>query len=1113
VKALLPRGRFVENTRTHYVLAETKHFVRYMLLDKEGHALMNHTSIVSDVAAQPSGLASVLSLDEAYDKRLISFGQKTGTVYVTVRSTGYHFQNLHPKKGGLFGGSSGSSSGELARELTDQMQIEVVRPVEIEPRYKSIYFLGQRNTQRFNLTEGSGHFSVTLNDTSLASVQHSGGRDLVIVPKNQGVLEITVEDVEIPESVAVSATLLISDIWSLHLESEGYLIQQGDSLNMTVTAFDVAGSEFDADQYPKMDFALETEMTDVSGGGILAQKVRGELRVFKVTGVEPGNYVLTAYTQAHQADRAAGVSTTGRRITSDANKIEVFSILRLHPGTLLLTPNMRYTLSTTGGPSRGSYGSSIEGSQVEVSFQIADPSVASIDQVKEITAKQVGDTSLSYSITQTKQSRDGRIFKSTVSRKTVPIRVRLVSYIEIPANQQRIVYTGSMLKQLAVLKYKNETGDERFSHGVAPISWDWNCSNPDILRPHFPSEEEGSQQHHFYTKVIRDNDRNSNNAVFSTAFNSSSIHARAVTAGEAVLQVRMAIEYPEAYKYKTNWFDTKRLVKVQDRLSVAVPEFMTDADKSTHLFLLPPHSRSKIITNRQAHLRLGYSMQSIYDTTTQKYKLQESRSPIISLESDQAIRTHDKYGKVTVIAEEPQAFSDQVVMLNIFITDIYTLSAHNFNEALSLPLGGSITIPLKFYNEHAHLFATNIEGIHVGTELSHPSVVSAELDAFNSTVTLRSVGSGECNVVLYLVNNPAIFDVLRVKVATLVQPSAPVYVHVGGEIAFKVMKDGPEPVVREGITWSSDQPSVLDIDAARGTAKAKKEGKAEIRLSNSPNAVSIVHVSQVKHAELDSQSHGNLVLNVDDRNDLIRPRVKLFLSSQNVELLPITQYDGVTLIRQSVEMKCESDQPEHLETRAEVSEIEGYFCLVRFIGTSHRNYQDIKREAKITVTVAPATSQGQRVYQQEVLTFEIKLVSNLYVEDRHQRGAALGMHTRTRSVKVLSLADFTVNSTASTLQLEVMKQSDAFKPNQYNITLNVPRTVNQRFSTTLKLTNQATGAVTNLAVRFDPSDVREKPRAKTQESETGWAAAPSSSESRGQEPKFKTPKEERTVPG
>ena len=251
----------------------------------------------------------------------------------------------------------------------------------------------------------------------------------------------------------------------------------------------------------------------------------------------------------------------------------------------------------------------------------------------------------------------------------------------------------------------------------------------------------------------------------------------------------MAIEYPDQYQLAKNWFETKALLKVQDRLAISVPEFVPGSDTQTHLYLLPPNSLSKITTNKNTRLKLGYSMQSVYDYTTKQYEYQESKTPIISLINDEAIRTFDKYGKVTVIIEENQAFSDQVVMLNILITDIYTLAAHTFNEALSLPLGSSVSLPIKFYNEHAHLFANNIEGVHVGIELSHPRVVSASLDQFNSTLTLQSEGSGECNVVLYLISNPAIFDVFRVRVATIVQPSSPVYLHVGSEISFKIVSN------------------------------------------------------------------------------------------------------------------------------------------------------------------------------------------------------------------------------------------------------------------------------------------------------------------------------------
>jgi hypothetical protein len=61
--------------------------------------------------------------------------------------------------------------------------------------------------------------------------------------------------------------------------------------------------------------------------------------------------------------------------------------------------------------------------------------------------------------------------------------------------------------------------------------------------------------------VIRDN-LAMNNAVFATSFNSSSIHADALKAGEAVINIKMAIEYPPLYKKDKNWFDTKTLLKV-----------------------------------------------------------------------------------------------------------------------------------------------------------------------------------------------------------------------------------------------------------------------------------------------------------------------------------------------------------------------------------------------------------------------------------------------------------------------------------------------------------------------------------------------------------------------
>jgi hypothetical protein len=96
--------------------------------------------------------------------------------------------------------------------------------------------------------------------------------------------------------------------------------------------------------------------------------------------------------------------------------------------------------------------------------------------------------------------------------------------------------------------------------------------------------------------------------------------------------------------------------------------------------------------------------------------------------------------------------------------------------------------------------------------------------------------------------------------------------------------------------WGSSNPSVLDINQKSGEARAIHEGKADIMLSNSINAASIVYVSKVKMGEVDQRSRKNLVINTDDNEGEVRIRIKLYLQDSIQELTPTVQYDGVTLI-------------------------------------------------------------------------------------------------------------------------------------------------------------------------------------------------------------------------
>lgn len=262
--------------------------------------------------------------------------------------------------------------------------------------------------------------------------------------------------------------------------------------------------------------------------GLKSKTLDNDKRTFIVTGVEPGY---------HNVWVSAEQKSTKNSVTSRGSKIQVFSKVQMEPSYLLLTPNMRYTINIVGGP--------LDDSEISSFFEFKDKEIAKINEDLEITALNVGETTLIHKVRYSKNMQ-------VLSQTELKIRVQLVTSIEIPQKWSRAIYKDSLLKQIVVLKYQNEV----FSHGIAPISYDWSSNNEEILRP-YPSIKKNEDMHpHSYTKVIRDNWNRNENAKFVTQFNSSSIYVKAENQGEANLQVRMAIEYPKRYNNEPNWFKT-----------------------------------------------------------------------------------------------------------------------------------------------------------------------------------------------------------------------------------------------------------------------------------------------------------------------------------------------------------------------------------------------------------------------------------------------------------------------------------------------------------------------------------------------------------------------------
>merc|ERR1712176_1216711 len=105
-------------------------------------------------------------------------------------------------------------------------------------------------------------------------------------------------------------------------------------------------------------------------------------REFWAHGREAGIYQSQAYTyrwpyllQALSGERGEAQNTDlGDRhtIVSEVLRIEVFPLLEIVPPSLLITPNMRYTLQIVGGPQSTHLAPQVDGTHVDIRFDIAE---------------------------------------------------------------------------------------------------------------------------------------------------------------------------------------------------------------------------------------------------------------------------------------------------------------------------------------------------------------------------------------------------------------------------------------------------------------------------------------------------------------------------------------------------------------------------------------------------------------------------------------------------------------------------------------------------------------------------------------------------------------------
>ena len=132
-------------------------------------------------------------LNDRYQKRIVQFGSQPGNVVLNSLIGSYlnSFVKVIALKGGMFtsgetfeNDKSNWKLGELVpvkNAPSDSLTVHVVKPIDIEPKFKSLY-LGTEKEFKFIILEGSGHFTVSHDNPDLIDLVHKD-REIFIKPK------------------------------------------------------------------------------------------------------------------------------------------------------------------------------------------------------------------------------------------------------------------------------------------------------------------------------------------------------------------------------------------------------------------------------------------------------------------------------------------------------------------------------------------------------------------------------------------------------------------------------------------------------------------------------------------------------------------------------------------------------------------------------------------------------------------------------------------------------------------------------------------------------------------------------------------------------------------
>lgn len=286
-----------------------------------------------------------------------------------------------------------SLHAQFSVPLKHSVRLRLVDNVQLYPSRATI-FNHPQNLLRLTCNFGSGVHRVELSDSRIANATSSvSGRHIDVRPLQVGVVVVAVKDTGLQGSRPAQSEVFVSDASRIFLTAPEQ-IPLGSLFDISIDVFDARQELFDVKQYTYMSIDVHTDNEIVS---------------LKPPSSGSRNGTMLALALGTCRITVSLMNRDGSRINSNAVVVTIFPPLTVRPDFLLLLPHSYFRVQATGGPPSG----------VKYEFEIADRSIATVDEGGMVIAIGLGETELRVSAIL----RDGTISASDV----ILVRVALLA--------------------------------------------------------------------------------------------------------------------------------------------------------------------------------------------------------------------------------------------------------------------------------------------------------------------------------------------------------------------------------------------------------------------------------------------------------------------------------------------------------------------------------------------------------------------------------------------------------------------------------------------------------------------------------------------------------------